>query len=139
MFPEALHDAEAPAKPLPEKHFHGLRCFRVRNGSSTVTDHVSATENADRQVAVLRQRIRSKPSRLKNSRLPESADSAGNYRDTVEQVKCAAVEILAGDVFNGLPFGKHVHLISHFYIAGNRPHFFTREHFHQAGNSIRLQ
>ena len=47
------------------------------------------------------------------------ADGSGDDGDDVEEVECAALEVLAGDVFEGLPAGPEIDAVADLGIAGD--------------------
>ena len=47
------------------------------------------------------------------------ADGAGNDGDDVEEVEGAALEVLAGDVFEGLPAGPQIDAVADLGVAGH--------------------
>jgi hypothetical protein len=47
------------------------------------------------------------------------ADGSGNHGDDVETIQSAALEVLAGDVFEGLPAGPEIDAVAHLGVAGH--------------------
>ena len=66
----------------------------------------------------------------------ECADSARHNRNTIDQIKCPAVHILSGDVFDRLPAGNDIGFIPHFNRSGNGANFIIGKIGHQMINGI---
>src|SRR6185437_2136968 len=135
-------DPIAPAEPLFEELFQRLGRFRHGDGPVVMLDDIPATQDADRQIAVLGQRIGSKAAGIFDCFFPESADRARHHRDAVDVSECLPVEILTADVFDGLPAREEIHLVAYFDVAGYSANgtaiypvafaFFTKVLHHQA-------
>ena len=54
----------------------------------------------------------------------------------MEQVECAALEVLAGDIFQRLPAGPQVHAVSYLRVAGHGPDHRVLEMRNQFGNGV---
>ena len=92
--------------------------------------------DAPRQVHVLGHRVGRVAARLQDRLAPPRADSARHHGHGVDERVRAPVEILAGDVFDGLPVRERVHAIADLHVAGHRADVRVAEVAHQALDGV---
>ena len=119
MFPHRLQDAEGPAEALAHEALGVDGRFSVSQGAVLVVDLQALFEQVHGQVGVFGHGVQRIAAGGLHRRGAPCADGAGNHGDDVEEVEGAALEVLAGDVFESLPARPQVHAVAHFGVAGH--------------------
>ena len=119
MFPHRLQDAERPAEALAHQAPGVDGRFSVSQRAVFVVDLEPLLEQVHGQVGILGHGVQRIAAGGLHRRGAPCADGARNHGDHVEQVESAALEVLAGDVFQGLPARPQVHAVAHLGVAGH--------------------
>ena len=119
MLPDGLQGAEGPAEALAHEAF----CIdgRLSVGESAVfkINSQALFEQVHGEVGVFGDGVeRIAAGRFDGSGAP-CADGAGDDGDDVKEVESAALKILAGDVFEGLPAGPEIDAVADLGVAGD--------------------
>ena len=64
------------------------------------------------------------------------ANCSGNDADCTESIESTALEVLAGDVFEGLPARPEIDAVANFGVAGNGAYFGIQEMRHHASDGV---
>ena len=119
MLPHRLQRSEGPAEALPHQSLGVDGRFGKSERAVFVVHAKALFEQIHGQVGVFRNRVDGiAAGGLHRSGAPR-ANGSGYDRDNVEEIECAALEILAGDVFQSLPSRPQVHTIAHLGVAGH--------------------
>ena len=76
-------------------------------------------QQADSEITILRESIIREATHVKKCVFPKCADGARDNGNAIQQVKCPPVEILAGNILNGLPLGENADFVPDFHVAGD--------------------
>src|SRR5204862_7799608 len=119
MLPYGLENSERPAKALAHQSASADRSFSVGKRAVFVDDAEAHAQDVHGEVGVFGDGVRVISAGLPHGLGSPGAKCAGDNRDGAEQIKCAPLEILTGNVFERLPARPDVHPISHFGITRN--------------------
>ena len=119
MLPDRLQGAERPAEALAHQALGIDGRLSKRQRAVFVVDLQPLLEQVHGQVGVFGHGVERIAAGGLHRRGAPCANGSGNHRDHVEQVQRAALEVLAGDVFEGLPARPQVHAVAHLGVAGH--------------------
>jgi len=103
MFPDRLQGAEGPAEALAHEAAGVDGRLSISQGAVFVVDFPARFEQAHGEVGVFSHGVERVSAGCFYGRGAPCADGAGNHGDDMKEVKGAALEVLAGDVFQSLP------------------------------------
>ena len=103
MLPGSLQDSERPAEALAHESVGRGRSFGICQRSIFVLDLVAGLQQSHGQVGVFSDGVVVVTAGGANGLGAPSTDGSGDDADARKSVKGAPFEILAGDVFQGLP------------------------------------
>ena len=116
---DGLQDAEGPAEALAHEAVHVDRGLGEGEGLVLVDDGVALLEEVHGEVGVFGDGVGVVAAAGLDGGGAPGADGSGDDHDDVEEVQGAALEVLAGDVFEGLPAGPEVDAVADLGVAGD--------------------
>ena len=119
MLPDRLNCAEGPAEALADQRFDGFGDFGVADGVFVVEDFPAAAANGDREIGIFRHGIARKSFATAHEIGAPGSDCAGHHGNAIQEIESALFEILAGDVFEGLPAREPAIAIHDFHVSGD--------------------
>src|ERR1700682_3285073 len=138
MLPDRLKRAEGPAEALTHERCPGLRRLCPGDGFFVIADAPAGPADRDGKVGIFCDRIARKPFRGAQGIDWPCSQCSRDHGNTIEQIEGALLQILAGDVFEGLPAGEPLGTIANFNVARNSPDFWIAEVTKKFTDGIRL-
>ncbi len=119
MLPDRLQGAEGPAEALAHEAPGVDGRFSKGQRAVFVVDLESLFEQVHGEVGVFGHGVERIAAGRFDRRGAPCADGAGDDGDDVEEVESAALEVLAGDVFESLPARPQIDAVAHLGVAGD--------------------
>ena len=116
---EGLQDAEGPAEALTREAVGVDGGFGEGEGLVLVDDGVALLEKRHGEVGVFGDGVGVVAANGLYGGGAPCADGSGDDGDDVEEIESAALEVLRGDVLEGLPAGPEVHAVADLGVAGD--------------------
>ncbi len=136
MNPGHLQGAVHPAEALLQKTRERIGRFRQGDRPILVDDAVAHLQDRERQVRVFGERAVAEAAGLQDEAASPGADRARHDRDAIHEAEGAAVEVLAGNVFQRLKARQGIHAVADFGIAGDRADLRIGERRHQSFDAV---
>src|SRR5580658_4194691 len=136
VFEERLKNAEGPAEALTGEAVGVDGSFGEGQGLVFVDDGVAALEKGHSEVGVLCHGVGVVSADVFDGSGAPSAYGSGDDGDDVEEIEGATLEVLAGDVLEGLPAGPEVHAIADLGVAGDGADLWVGKVRHKAADGI---
>ena len=136
MLPDGLKNSERPAEALTHEGIGTGGGLGEGERHVFVFDAVAVAQEGHGEIGVLGDGIDVIAAGLADGGDAPGADGAGNDADGSERVESAAFEVLAGDVFEGLPARPKVDAVADFGVARDRADSGIEEVRHHAGNGV---
>ena len=119
MLPDRLQNAEGPAEALAHQSL-GVDGGFGEGQRAVLVDHLEAQfKQRHGQVGVLGDGVDRVAAGGLDGACAPCADGSGNHNDDVKQIKSPALEVLAGDIFEGLPASPEVDAVADFGVSGD--------------------
>ena len=119
MLPDGLQGSERPAEALAHQALGVDGRLSVGQRAVLVVDLEPLFEQVHGQVGIFGHGVERIAAGRLDRRGAPCADGAGHDGDDVEEIESAALEVLAGDVFEGLPARPQIHAVAHLGVAGH--------------------
>ena len=136
MFIDRLQDAEGPAETLAHQGVRVGGRLGVGERHVFVFDAISQAQQGHGEVGVFGDGVNVVSAGLAHCRNAPGADRARHHADRAQHVESAALEVLAGDVFQSLPARPEIHPIANLRIARDGADFGIDEMRHQSRDRI---
>ena len=136
MLPGGLQDSEGPAEALSHESVRLGGSFGEGKRAVLVFDLVAVLQQCHREVGILGHGIHVVAASDTHGSSTPCSDCAGNHADRRECVQSAALEVLAGDVFQRLPARPQVHHVADLGVSGQRANPFVCKMRYQVTDGI---
>src|SRR5487761_462597 len=136
MLPDGLQGAERPAETLANQGFDRVGDFGVTDGVFVIENFPAVAANGEGEVSVFGDGVSRKAAARAHGFGAPGADGAGNHGNAIQQIESALFEILAGDVFQGLPAREPAIAIHDFNVAGDGSHAGAGEMADESRNGV---
>ena len=134
MFPHGLQRTEGPAEALANESFDGFGNLGAADSVFVVEDFPAIAADGEGEVGVFGYGIARKAMMLAQQAGAPRANGTWNDRNAIQQIEGALFEVLAGDVFEGLPASKPAIAIHHLNVASDGADLRIREVANQTRN-----
>ena len=119
MFEDGLQSSEGPAEALAHEAVGVDGSLSEGERAVFVDDLVFLLEQVHGEVGIFCDGVDGVAPAGENGSSAPCADGAGNDHDDVEEIECAAFEVLTGDVFESLPACPEIDAIADFGVSGD--------------------
>ena len=136
VFEDGLQDAEGPAEALAHQAVGVDGGFGEGERLVFVDDGVALLEQVHGEVGVFGDGVGVVAAAGLDGCGAPRADGSGHDHDDVEEVERAALEVLAGDVFERLPAGPEVDAVADLGVAGDGADLRVGEVADEAGDGV---